>query len=190
MNKHKTRCEWAGSDPVYIKYHDTEWGVPVHDDRKLFEFLILEGAQAGLSWVTILKKRENYIKAFDNFDPVKVSSYNSSHVQKLLLNKGIIRNRLKIQSAIKNAGSFLKVIKEFGSFDNYIWQFTEGKVIKNAWGNVSELPSETKESRFMSKDLKKRGFSFIGPTICYAFMQAIGMVNDHTIECFRYSEVE
>ena len=184
------RCEWCGTDPLYIKYHDEEWGVPVHDDRKLFEFLILEGAQAGLSWITILKKRENYIKAFDNFDPVKVSRYSEKKIEKLLQNPGIVRNKLKINSAVGNAKAFLKIQKEYGSFDKYIWSFVGGKPIINKWKSLKEIPAITKESDAMSKDLKKHGFKFVGSTICYAFMQAVGMVNDHTVKCFRYKELK
>jgi DNA-3-methyladenine glycosylase I len=185
----KTRCKWAGSDLLYIDYHDREWGVEVHDDRKLFEFLILEGAQAGLSWITILKKRRNYRKAFGNFDPEKISRYDSGKIESLLANEGIIRNRLKIESAILNAKSFLAVKREFGSFDTYVWKFTGGKQIRNSWTKQSRIPSVTKESIAMSSDMKKRGFKFAGPTICHAFMQAVGMVNDHTVDCFRYNEV-
>ena len=185
----KTRCSWAGSDPVYITYHDTEWGVPVHDDRRLFEFLILEGAQAGLSWLTILKKRSSYTKAFDNFDPHKVAVYNTRKVEELISNVGIIRNRLKIEAAIQNAGSLLAVQQEFDSFDKYIWQFTGGKTLKNSWQTTAEVPAKSGVSSAMSSDLKKRGFKFVGPTICYAFMQATGLVNDHTVDCFHYSEV-
>ncbi len=185
----KTRCLWAGSDPDYIRYHDTEWGVPVHDDRRFFEFLILEGAQAGLSWLTILKKRENYIKAFDNFVPEKVAAYNARKVNELVTNTGIIRNRLKIEAAIQNAGSFLKVQQEYGSFDKYIWQFVGGRTLKNSWKTIDEIPAQTETSAALSADLKKHGFKFVGPTICYAFMQATGMVNDHTIDCYRYEEV-
>lgn len=181
------RCRWAGNDPLYLKYHDEEWGMPVHDDRKLFEMLILEGAQAGLSWITILRKRENYLKAFDNFDAKKVAKYDSKKVARLLQNEGIIRNRLKINAAIVNAKLFLEVQKEFGSFDKYIWQFVGGKPIKNKWKTIKEVPPKTEESDAMSKDLKKRGFKFIGSTICYAFMQAVGMVNDHTVDCFRHN---
>ena len=186
----KTRCQWAGSDPLYIEYHDNEWGVPVHDDRKIFEMLVLEGAQAGLNWLTVLRKRENYRKAFDNFNPRKVAKYGSKKFQELLANEGIIRNKLKIRSAIQNARAFLQVQKEFGSFDAYIWQFVGGKPIHNSWKSMSELPAQTTESEAMSKDLKRRGFSFVGPTICYAHMQATGMVNDHVVSCFRYKEVE
>jgi DNA-3-methyladenine glycosylase I len=185
----KIRCTWAASEPIYLKYHDTEWGIPLHDDRKLFELLSLEGFQAGLSWITILKKRSNYRKAFDQFEALKVAVYDSGKVKELLSNKGIIRNKLKIEAAIQNAKSFLAVQKEFGSFDNYIWQFTARQRIKNAWKTLAEIPPQTKESLAMSKDLKKRGFKFVGPTICYAFMQAAGMVNDHIVDCFRYSQV-
>ena len=185
----KHRCQWAGTDPLYINYHDTEWGVPLHDDRKLFEFLILDGAQAGLSWITILKKRQNYRKAFHNFDPPKIAKYDSAKIEELLSNQGIVRNRLKIKSAIQNANAFLRVQNTFGSFDAYIWRFVNGKTIKHAWTHQHEIPTKTKESIAMSTDLKKRGFKFVGPTICYAFMQAAGMVNDHTIDCFRYHEV-
>ena len=185
----KTRCKWAGPDPLYIKYHDNEWGIPLHDDRKLFELLILEGAQAGLSWLTILKKRHNYRKAFSNFNPEIIAKFDSAIIEKLLANKGIIRNRLKIEAAIQNAKTFLNIQKQSKSFDAYIWQFTKGKTIKNAWKNQKEIPSKTKESIAMSNDLKKMGFKFAGPVICYAFMQASGMVNDHTVDCFRYQEI-
>jgi DNA-3-methyladenine glycosylase I len=188
--KMQKRCQWAGSDPLYIEYHDKEWGVPVHDDRKIFEMLVLEGAQAGLNWLTVLRKRENYRKAFDNFDPRKVAKYDSEKFQKLLATEGIIRNKLKIRSAIQNARAFLEVQKEFGSFDAYIWQFVGGRPICNSWKSLSELPAQTGESEAMSNDLKRRGFSFVGPTICYAHMQATGMVNDHVVTCFRYKEVE
>jgi DNA-3-methyladenine glycosylase I len=183
------RCAWAGTAPLYVEYHDTEWGVPLHDDRKLFEFLLLDGAQAGLSWITVLKKRENYRNAFDHFDPEKIATYGVRKINELLSDKGIIRNRVKIESAVQNAKSFLQVQKEFGTFDAYIWQFVGGKTIKNAWKHDSEIPAKTEESAAMSKDLVKRGFKFVGPTICYAFMQAAGMVNDHTTDCFRYHEV-
>ncbi|WP_461631601.1 DNA-3-methyladenine glycosylase I [Labilibaculum euxinus] len=184
-----TRCKWAGDDPFYCDYHDNEWGAPLHDDKMLFEFLILEGAQAGLSWITILRKRENYRKAFDNFDPNIIVNYTQNKVDELLQNEGIIRNKLKIISAIKNAKAFLEVQEEFGSFDKYIWSFTDGKTIQNHWASLSKVPVSTPESDAMSKDLKKRGFKFVGPTICYAFMQATGMVSDHTTDCFRYKEV-
>lgn len=182
----KPRCEWAGSDPLYVKYHDEEWGNPVHDDRTLFEFLILEGAQAGLSWATILKKRENYRRAFDNFEAEKVARYRSTRVARLLGDAGIVRNRLKIEAAIGNAKAFLKVRDEFSSFDEYIWRFTGGQTIQNAWRTLQEIPAWTAEAKAMSQDLKRRGFRFVGPTICYAFMQACGMVNDHVVTCFRY----
>lgn len=183
------RCKWSISDPLYIKYHDKEWGVLVHNDRKLFEMIILDGAQAGLSWLTILKKRENYRKAFDNFDPKKVTMYDKRKVAQLLKNDGIIRNKLKIESAITNAKAFLKVKEEFGTFDKYIWQFVGGKTKINSWKELNEIPAFTEESDAMSKDLKKREFKFVGSTICYAFMQAAGLVNDHTIDCFRYKEL-
>jgi len=186
----KRRCEWGTVSQLYIDYHDNEWGVPIHDDRTLFEFLILEGAQAGLSWETVLKKRENYRKAFNNFDPVKVSRYGDKKIEALMGNKGIIRNRLKIASAVNNAKRFLEVQKEFGTFDAYIWQFVNGKPITNRFKSMQEIPATTKESDAMSKDLKKRGFKFVGPTICYAHMQATGMVNDHVVGCFRYKEIK
>ena len=185
----KSRCSWSSTDPLYIKYHDTEWGVPLHNDRRLFEFLILDGAQAGLSWFTILKKRQNYRKAFDKFDAHNIAGYDSGKVSALLSNVGIVRNKLKINAAIQNAISFLAVQKEFGSFDNYIWRFVRGQTIKNKWETLEEIPAHTPESAAMSADLKARGFKFVGPTICYAFMQAIGLVNDHVVGCFRYQEV-
>ena len=189
MEEKLIRCSWGESDPLYILYHDQEWGVPEHDDRKLFEMLILEGAQAGLSWITVLKKRAAYIEAFDNFEAKKVAQYGEEKISELLNNAGIIRNRLKIRSAITNAQIFLEIQKEFGSFDTYIWSFIAGKPKINQWNSLSEMPAETLESQAMSKDLKKRGFRFVGPTICYAFMQATGMVNDHITKCFRYEEV-
>lgn len=185
----KQRCAWANSSTLYLDYHDTEWGVPVHDDRKLFEFLVLEGAQAGLSWSTILNKRQGYLQAFDNFEASKIANYSDTKIQELLANPGIVRNRLKILAAIQNARSFLKVQDQFGSFDTYTWQFVEGKPIQNSWKSLLEIPAKTKESDAMSKELKKQGFTFVGSTICYAFMQAVGMVNDHTIDCFRWQEV-
>ncbi len=185
----KIRCPWPGADPLYIKYHDIEWGTPLHDDRQLFEFLLLDGFQAGLSWITILKKRTNYRKAFDHFDPKKIAAYDLRKVKELLANQGIIRNKLKIEAAIQNAKSFLTIQAEFGSFDNYIWQFTDGKTIKNAWKALAEIPAKTDESAAMSNDLKKKGFKFVGPIICYAFMQAAGMVNDHLVSCFRYNQI-
>ncbi|MTI47389.1 DNA-3-methyladenine glycosylase I [Sporosalibacterium faouarense] len=185
----KTRCDWVTEDPLYIEYHDKEWGVPVHDDRKLFEMIILEGAQAGLSWITILRKRENYRQAFDNFDYNKIVNYDEEKVENLLSNKGIIRNKRKVHAAITNAEAFIKIQEEFGSFDNYIWQFVGGSPVTNNWKDLGEVPTMTEESEAMSKDLKKRGFKFVGATICYSFMQAVGMVNDHITDCFRYGEV-
>ena len=185
----KHRCEWCGSDPVYVAYHDDEWGVPVHDDRLLFEFLILEGAQAGLSWITILKKREGYRKAFAGFDVEKVARFTEAKCEKLLLNPAIVRNRLKVKSSVTNAQAFLKVQEEFGSFDNYIWRFVEGKPIVNRFKSMKDIPAKTDISDAMSKDLKQRGFKFVGSTICYAHMQATGMVNDHTMDCFRYTQL-
>ena len=185
----KTRCEWADSDQLYIEYHDREWGVPLHDDQKLFEFLILEGMQAGLSWITILRKRENFRAAFDNFDPEKVARYDKRKIKQLLADPGIIRNRLKVAAAITNAQSFLDVQEEFGGFDKYIWPFVGGRPIKNKRMAIKQLPARTKESDKLSEDLKKRGFKFVGSTICYAHMQATGMVNDHLVHCFRYNEL-
>ncbi len=184
------RCDWCGTEPIYVDYHDKDWGVPVHDDRLHFEMIILDGAQAGLSWITILKRRESYREAFDNFDVLKVSRYSEKKIEKLLTNPGIIRNRLKVNSAVQNARSFLKIQKEFGSFDEYIWQFVNHRTIQNKWKKMSDLPAKTAESDAMSKDLKKRGFSFAGSTICYAYMQAAGLVNDHILDCFRYKEVK
>ena len=179
------RCGWAGSDPFYCDYHDNEWGVPVHDDRLLFEFLVLEGAQAGLSWITILKKRAAYRLAFSNFEPEAVAAFDAAKVTQLMNDAGIVRNRLKIAAAITNAKEFLKVQEEYGSFDAYIWSFTGGITIENYWDRLADIPGSTDESERMSRDLKKRGFKFVGATICYAFMQAVGMVNDHTVDCFR-----
>jgi DNA-3-methyladenine glycosylase I len=184
------RCDWANRSELEQSYHDHEWGVEIHDDRTLFEFLVLEGAQAGLSWSTILRKREGYRRAFDNFDARKISKYSENTVSRLLTNSEIIRNRLKINATITNARAFLQVQKEFGSFDRYIWQFVNGKPIQNSWRKMTDIPSSTPESEAMSKDLKKRGFKFIGATICYAFMQAVGMVNDHVVDCFRYKELK
>jgi DNA-3-methyladenine glycosylase I len=186
--KKVVRCDWARND-LAILYHDREWGVPQHDNRVLFEFLVLEGAQAGLSWDTILRKRENYRAAFDNFDAKKIFRYNQRKIDSLMRNEGIVRNRLKILSVVKNAKAFLEVQEEFGSFDRYLWQFVGGKPSVNAWKILKQLPSRTAESDAMSKDLKKRGFTFVGSTICYAFMQAVGMVNDHVVTCFRYREI-
>lgn len=182
------RCPWPGTDPIYVAYHDTEWGVPVHDDRRIFEFLILEGMQAGLSWITILKKRENFRAAFDNFDAEKVARYNARKIERLLQNPGIIRNRLKVNAAVTNAKAFLKVQEAFGTFDAYVWQFVGGQPKVNAWRTLKDVPAKTVESDAMSKDLLKRGFKFVGSTICYAHMQAAGMVNDHLVSCFRYAE--
>lgn len=182
-------CGWSTSDPLYLEYHDEEWGNPVHDDRKLFEMLVLEGAQAGLSWITILKKRENYRRAFDRFDAKRIVRYDRRKVQQLLSNVGIVRNRLKIEATIGNAKAFLAVQKEFGSFDRYIWQFVDGKPRVNRWRTLKQIPSKTRESDAMSKDLKERGFRFVGSTICYAFMQAVGMLNDHVTSCFRHREL-
>lgn len=187
MNE-KNRCEWCLKFEQYIEYHDTEWGVPVHDDRVHFEFLILEGAQAGLSWSTILKKREGYRKAFADFDPVKVAQFTEAKLEKILLDPGIIRNRLKVFAAVNNAKRFLEVQKEFGSFDAYIWTFVKGKPIVNKWKTLKQIPSTTKESDALSKDLIKRGFKFVGSTVIYAHMQACGLINDHLMDCFRYRE--
>jgi DNA-3-methyladenine glycosylase I len=183
------RCEWAGSDPLYVAYHDQEWGVPLHDDRRLFEMLILEGAQAGLSWITILRKRPAYRKAFDGFDPRKVARFDARRRARLSLDPGIVRNRLKIEAAVTNARAFLEIQQEFGSFDTYIWRFTGGRPLTNRRRSIKEVPARTAESDSMSKELKSRGFRFVGSTICYAFMQATGMVNDHVVPCFRYREV-
>jgi DNA-3-methyladenine glycosylase I len=184
----KTRCTWCGNDPLYIEYHDREWGVPVYDDAKLFEFLILETFQAGLSWITVLRKRENFRMAFDGFDYKKIAKYNESKFEELLHNAGIIRNKLKIKATITNAIAFMEVQGEFGSFSKYIWGFTNGKPLKNGWKNL-EIPATTALSDRISKDLKKRGFKFVGSTVIYAHMQATGMINDHVTDCFRYSEV-
>ncbi len=183
------RCPWCGNDELYMKYHDEEWGVPVHDDIKHFEFLVLESAQAGLSWITILKKRENYRKAYDNFDPIKVAEYNEQKVNELLNNPGIVRNRRKILSSINNAQKFLDIQKEFGSFDTYFWSFVNNEPIKNRWKDLAEVPAKTDLSDKISKDLKKRGFNFIGTTIIYSHIQAVGLVNDHLVDCFRYHQV-
>lgn len=184
-----SRCLWAGKDPDYIAYHDREWGVPVHDDRLLFEFLILEGAQAGLSWITILKRRSGYRLAFEGFDPAVVAGFDERKQAELLCDTGIIRNRLKIAAAVTNARAFLEVQAEFGSFDNYLWSFVGGKPLQNAWRTHADIPASTPLSDTLSKELKKRGFKFVGSTICYAFMQAVGMVNDHTTTCFRWKEL-
>ena len=181
-------CDWPGDNELMIEYHDSEWGTPVHDDRTLFEFLMLDVAQAGLSWQTILNKRENYRKAFDNFDPAKIARYNKRKIDSLLKTPGIIRNRLKVQSAVTNARAVLEIQKEFGSFDAYIWQFVNGMTIRNKWKKLGDIPATSPESDAMSKDLKQRGFKFVGSTICYAFMQSVGMVNDHLTHCFRYPQ--
>ncbi|ADL56681.1 DNA-3-methyladenine glycosylase I [Gallionella capsiferriformans] len=180
------RCAWAGSDALYCHYHDTEWGVPLHDDQRLFEFLTLEGAQAGLSWITVLRKRENYRAAFDNFDAARIAAYDTDKIASLLLDAGIVRNRLKVQSTVTNAQQFLRVQAEFGSFDRFLWQFVDGKPVQNTWRHLAEVPASTAQSDAMSRELKRRGFKFVGTTICYALMQATGMVNDHTTDCFRH----
>lgn len=186
----KLRCAWAGDSALYKAYHDGEWGTPLHDDRALFEFLILEGAQAGLSWITILKKRAAYRAAFDNFDAMQISRYGTNKIESLLQDAGIVRNRLKIQAAVSNAQKFLAVQHEFGSFDAFIWRFVEGVTIQNAWRDLAEVPAKTAASDAMSKELTRRDFKFVGPTICYAYMQAVGMVNDHTTDCFRHLELQ
>jgi len=185
----KQRCPWPGDEALMINYHDTEWGMPLHDDKKLFEFMVLDSFQAGLSWLTVLRKREHFRKAFADFDVDKVAEFNEDKIAELLQNKDIIRNRLKIRGTVKNAIAFKKIRKEFGSFDEYIWRFTGGKTIINRWERLEEIPASSEESDAMSKDLKKRGFTFVGTTICYAFMQAAGMVNDHLVNCFRYREI-
>jgi DNA-3-methyladenine glycosylase I len=185
-----SRCAWAGDDDLYRHYHDTEWGVPLLDDRRLFEFLILEGAQAGLSWITVLRKRENYRAAFDDFDPARIAVYDANKIESLLQNPGIVRNRLKVQSTVINAQNFLQIQREFGSFATFIWQFVDGSPMQNCWQSLADVPSSTPESDAMSRELKRRGFKFIGTTICYAFMQATGMVNDHTEQCFRHKEIK
>jgi DNA-3-methyladenine glycosylase I len=188
-SQQKKRCPWSGTDPSMVAYHDEEWGVPVHDDRVLYEFLVLEGAQAGLSWSTILRKRDAYRRAFDRFEPRKVAGYDKRKVSALLADAGIVRNRAKIESAIKNAKAFLAIQEEFGSFDAYQWRFVDGRPVQNRWRAVREVPPRTAQSDVMSKDLKRRGFSFVGSTILYAHMQAVGMVNDHLVDCFRHREV-
>lgn len=185
-----TRCAWTGADPLYRDYHDQEWGVPVHDDRLLFEFLILEGAQAGLSWITILRKRESYRAAFSGFDPELVARFDEQKVAELLTNPGIVRNRLKVASTISNARAFLQVQEQFGSFDAYMWRFVDGRPVQNSWRSIKEVPASTAVSDSLSRDLKQRGFRFVGSTICYAHMQAVGMVNDHTTDCFRWQELQ
>lgn len=185
----KTRCGWAGTDSLYVSYHDEEWGVPLHDDRRLFEFLVLEGAQAGLSWLTILRKRENYRIAFDAFDPRRVAQYGAEEVDRLLRDAGIVRNRRKLESAIGNARALLAVQKDWGSFDRFVWSFVVGSPTQNRWRSLSQVPAETEESRAFSRECKRLGFRFVGPTICYAFMQAVGMVNDHLVDCFRHGDL-
>ena len=183
------RCPWVGSNPRYVRYHDEEWGVPVHDDQILFEFLLLEGAQAGLSWSTILNKRDHYREVFDQFDPRAIAAYDAAKIESLLQDSGIVRNRRKVEATITNARAFLMVKQEFGSFDHYIWGLVDGRPIQNAWTSIKEIPARSPESITMSKALKQRSFKFVGPTICYAFMQTVGMVNDHTIDCFRYRQL-
>ncbi|QHI70030.1 DNA-3-methyladenine glycosylase I [Tichowtungia aerotolerans] len=190
MSAPKNRCPWCQGDPLYVDYHDKEWGVPLHDDRRLFEMLILEGAQAGLSWLTILRKRENYRQAFDHFDCEKVARYTDHDIQRLLADAGIVRNRLKIAAAIKNAQAVLELKDEFGSLDTFFWRYVDGQPLLNRWKNLSEIPARTDLSDIISKDLNLRGFKFVGSTICYAFMQSIGMVNDHLMNCFRYHELK
>jgi DNA-3-methyladenine glycosylase I len=185
MTRSKTRCGWAGDDPLYVAYHDEEWGVPLHDDRRLFEMLNLEGAQAGLSWITILRKREAYRAAFDGFDPERVARYDRRRITSLLKDPGIVRNRLKVEGTVKNARAFLALVEETGSFERHLWSFVGGRPVRNRFASLREVPAETDQSRAMSRDLKQRGFTFVGPTICYAFMQATGMVNDHIAGCFR-----
>jgi len=187
--KERARCHWVGADPLYVEYHDSEWGVPLHDDRKLFEFLVLEGAQAGLSWLTILRKRDNYRKAFADFDAEAVARFNRRSIERLLRDPGIVRNRQKVEATVGNARAFLAVQEEFGSFDRYVWRFVEGRPIQGRWKTTRDVPAKTPESEAMSKDLIQRGFRFVGPTICYAHMQATGMVNDHQLDCFRCSPV-
>lgn len=186
----KKRCSWCGDDPLYVQYHDEEWGVPVFDDRKLFEMLVLEGAQAGLSWITVLRKRENYRRAFDDFAIEKVARYNSQDIERLLGDAGIVRNRLKVESAIKNARNILAVRDQHESFSDFLWGFVDNSPIQNAWRSLTEIPASTRESDLMSKELKRLGFGFVGSTICYAFMQSVGMVNDHLTDCFRHQEVQ
>jgi DNA-3-methyladenine glycosylase I len=185
----KTRCAWAGDDPLYVRYHDEEWGVPLHDDRRLFELLLLEGAQAGLSWITILRKRENYRRAYAGFDPERIARWDRRAIERRLADPGIVRNRRKVEGAVQNARAFLTLVEETGSFDRWLWDFVGGRPVRNRWRTLAEVPTETEASRRMSRELKHRGFTFVGPTICYAFMQAAGMVNDHVVSCFRHREV-
>jgi len=188
-SKTVTRCNWCGDDPLYVRYHDEEWGVPEYDDQRLFAKLILDGAQAGLSWITILRKRDNYWNAFDQFNPEKIARYDEAKIAELLQNPGIVRNRLKVQSAVRNARGYLDIMEKEGSFSRFLWDFVDGRPLQNSWRSMGDVPTETKESQAMSKTLKKRGFSFVGPTIVYAFMQAVGMVNDHVVDCFRHAEL-
>jgi DNA-3-methyladenine glycosylase I len=190
MSVERVRCEWAGTDPLYVAYHDEEWGAPVHDDQRLFEFLLLEGAQAGLAWITILRKREGYRAAFDGFDAARIAAYDEAKVADLLQNPAIVRNRLKVNAFIQNAQATLRLRDEFGSLDAYLWRFVGGQPIQNRFASLSDLPAQTPESEAMSKALRQRGFTFVGPTICYAFMQACGMVNDHVVACYRHSAVQ
>ena len=183
------RCAWCGTDPLYVRYHDHEWGVPLHDERRLFEMLILEGAQAGLNWLTILRKREGYRAAFDHFDPERIARYDAAQVARLLADPGIVRNRLKIQAAIRNAQGYLTMQERHGGFDAFLWRYVDGQPRQNAWSTLAEMPARSPEADAMSRDLKRLGFAFVGPTICYAFMQAVGMVNDHTTNCFRHREL-
>ena len=183
------RCAWVSQDPDYITYHDEEWGVPVHDDRRLFEFLVLEGAQAGLSWLTILKKRPHYRRAMDAFDPDLVAAYDDRRIAALLTDPGLVRNRRKMEAAVTNARAFLAVQAEYGTFDHYLWRFVDGRPRQNRWRSIAEIPAKTPQSEIMSRDLKQRGFKFVGPVICYSLMQAVGMVNDHTLDCFRYAAI-
>ena len=182
----RLRCEWCGQDPLYIAYHDREWGLPAHDDRRLFEMLVLEGAQAGLNWLTILRKREHYRLAFDHFDPEKIAAYGAADVRRLMSDARIVRNRLKIEAAIQNARAFLDILEDYGSFCRFIWRHVDFRPIQNRWRKISDIPATTAESERMSRDLKKRGFKFVGATICYAYMQSVGMVNDHVVDCFRH----
>jgi len=184
------RCSWCGDDPLYVKYHDEEWGVPVYDDQLLFAKLILDGAQAGLSWITILRKRQNYWAAFDRFDPEKIARYDEAKITELLQNPGIIRNRQKVHAAVKNARAYLEIMETEGSFSDFLWQFVDGRPMQNEWQTMAEIPAVTPESEAMSKALKKRGFNFVGPTIVYAFMQAVGMTNDHVVDCFRHEQIQ
>jgi DNA-3-methyladenine glycosylase I len=189
MNENPTRCEWPGSDPLYVAYHDEEWGVPLHDDVRLFEFLTLEGAQAGLSWITILRKRDHYRRVFAGFDPARVARFRAARIERLLDDPGIVRNRLKVEATVSNAQHFLEVQQEFGSFDRFLWNFVDGAPVQNRWRQLAEIPANTDTSDALSRELKRRGFKFVGSTICYALMQAVGMVNDHVVDCYRHHEI-